>query len=223
MHIGLIGGIGPAATDSYYRALIGEATKRGVPLELTMAHADAPTLLGNQARNDQSAQVEIFLKLAGRLEAAGAQVIAVPSIAGHFCIEPFKAASPLPVIDMLQATEAALTQAGFAKVGILGTQSAMETRLYGTIQSAEIIPPSGSELMEVHEAYVAMATAGAVTDSQRDVFLKVSRRMIGEQGAEAIMLGGTDLALVFDGQDYGFKTVDCAAVHVEAIARMIAA
>lgn len=223
MHIGLIGGIGPAATDSYYRALIEAAAAQSAPLELTMAHADAPTLLRNQASDNKSAQVEIFLELAERLKAAGVQTIAVPSIAGHFCIEPFKAASPLPVVDMLQATEAALTRAGLAKVGIIGTQSAMETRLYGTIRSAEILPPAGSELMEVHEAYVAMATAGAVTDAQRATFLKASRSLIAEQGADAIMLGGTDLALVFDGQDYGFNTVDCAAVHIEAIARLIAA
>ena len=40
-----------------------------------------------------------------------------------------------------------------------------------------------------------------------------------DQGAEAIMLGGTDLVLAFAGQDPGFPLVDCAAVHADAIAR----
>ena len=223
MHIGLIGGIGPAATDSYYRGLIDSAAAQGVALELTMAHADAPTLLNNQARNDQAAQVEIFLRLADRLKAAGAQSIAVPSIAGHFCIEGFKAVSPLPLVDMLQETEAALTRSGFGKVGILGTRSAMETRLYRAIKSVEIMPPPEPELMEVHEAYVAMATSGTATESHRDIFLKASRRMIAGHGCDAIVLGGTDLALIFDDQDYGFEVVDCAGVHIDAIARLIAA
>ena len=148
--------------------------------------------------------------------------IAVPSIAGHFCIEAFKAVAPLPVVDMLRETETALARSGFRKVGVMGTQSAMETRLYGVIKSVEIIPPSGPELMEVHDAYVAMAMAGAVTDGQRETFLKASRRMIADHGAEAILLGGTDLALVFDHHDYGFEVVDCARGHIDAIAGLIA-
>lgn len=223
MHIGLIGGIGPAATDSYYRGLIDAAAAQGAVLQLTIAHADAPTLLRNQAENDQTAQVKIFLHLADRLKAAGAETIAVPSIAGHFCIEAFTAASPLPVVNMLRETEAALTRSGFRKVGIIGTQSAMETRLYGAIGSVEIIAPAGPELLEVHEAYVAMAMSGSVTDIQRETFLKASRGMLIDHGAEAIVLGGTDLALVFDKQDYGFEVVDCARVHIEAIAGLLAA
>jgi aspartate racemase len=45
MHIGLIVGVGPAATESYYRALITGMASVGVELELTMVHADAPTPL----------------------------------------------------------------------------------------------------------------------------------------------------------------------------------
>ena len=44
-HIGLIGGIGPAATDYYYRKIIAAYAESGLELELTIAHADAPTLL----------------------------------------------------------------------------------------------------------------------------------------------------------------------------------
>jgi aspartate racemase len=45
MHIGLIGGIGPAATDFYYRRLISTFASRKAALELTIVHADTPTLL----------------------------------------------------------------------------------------------------------------------------------------------------------------------------------
>ena len=72
MHIGLIVGIGPAATHFYYRTLIAAMEARGVDLELTMAHADAPTLLRNQAADDRDAQVAIYRGLTDRLQAAGA-------------------------------------------------------------------------------------------------------------------------------------------------------
>lgn len=223
VHVGLVSGIGPAATDYYYRRLIAAAAAGGTALELTMAHADSPTLLANQERDDEAAQVEIFLRLTQRLEAAGAKAVAITSIAGHFCIEAFKAASPLTVIDLLQETDSALQDMGIAKAGVLGTRIAMETRLYGAIESVEIVPPAGQDLAEVHDAYVTMAAAGTASDAQRDLFLSASRRLIDDQGAEAVMLGGTDLALVFEGRDAGFRVIDCARLHIDAIARLAAA
>ncbi len=71
MHIGLIGGIGPAATDFYYRGLIARAASAGHALDLTIAHADTATLLANLMADDQAAQCAIYARLTGRLQAAG--------------------------------------------------------------------------------------------------------------------------------------------------------
>jgi hypothetical protein len=60
MHIGLIGGIGPVAMDFYYRRLISTFASNKAALELTIVHADTPTLLSNLASNDRSAQVAIY-------------------------------------------------------------------------------------------------------------------------------------------------------------------
>lgn len=222
MHIGIVGGIGPAATDYYYRGLIAATAAQGVTLELTMAHADAPTLLSNLGRNDKAAQVEIFLRLTDRLKAAGARAVAITSIAGHFCIEEFKALSPLSVVDMLQETNAAIKNMGIGKVGLIGTQTVMETKFFGGIASAEAIPPSGQDLAAVHQAYIAMATSGTVTDAQREVFYAAGRRLTADHGVEAVMLGGTDLVLAFDGADHGFDVIDCARIHIDALARVAA-
>ena len=63
-----------------------------------------------------------------------------------------------------------------------------------------------------------MATVGRVTDQQRRTFFDVGRQLCRERGAEAIMLGGTDLFLAFVGQE-PFPLVDCADIHVDAIYR----
>jgi aspartate racemase len=220
MHIGLIGGIGPAATDFYYRRLISTFASKKAALELTIAHADTPTLLSNLASNDAAAQVVIYTRLTNRLAAAGAECVVVTSIGGHFCIDAFKAVSPLPVVDMISEVGRAIEKRGLKRIGILGTRTAMETRFYGGVGSAEIIPPSGRDLEDVHQAYIAMATSGMVTEAQRFVFNTVSRKLLKESGAEAIMLGGTDLALAFCQQDTPFSLVDCAAIHVDAIVRL---
>lgn len=218
MHIGLIVGIGPAATDFYYRHLIAACSKAGRDLTLTMAHADTKTLLHNQAQGDVAAQVGIYAELTKRLQRCGIDQIAVTSIAGHFCINAFKAVSPVPVIDLLEVVRLEVRKRKFKRVGLLGTRVVMETGFYGVLDGVEVRAPAMG-LVDVHEAYVSMATAGAATPAHRDVFMKAGSALTRDQGCEAVMLAGTDLALVFkSGENPGFETLDCAALHADAIA-----
>jgi aspartate racemase len=222
MHIGLIGGIGPAATDYYYRRLISTFASKKAELELTIVHADTPTLLRHLASNDAASQVAIYMKLTNRLLAAGAACVAITSIAGHFCIDAFKASSALPVVDMISEVNQAIAQRAYERIGILGTRTVMETRLYGSVSGVEVVPPSGQDLEDVHKAYVAMAASGVVTEAQNAVFTAVSKRLLRESGVEAIMLGGTDLVLAFNERDTEFPLIDCAGIHADAIARLAA-
>jgi aspartate racemase len=220
MHIGLIGGIGPAATDFYYRRLITTFARKNAVLELTMAHADTPTLLKNLARNDVAAQTAIYSRLTERLVSAGAECVAITSIAGHFCIDDFKAVSQLPVVDLIDEVSRTIEARGLKRIGILGTRTVMETRFYGRIASAEVIPPSEPDLDDVHQAYSSMAAAGVITEKQRSIFYEASHRLLENYGAEAIMLGGTDLALAFTEDTTEFPLIDCAGIHADAISRL---
>jgi aspartate racemase len=218
MHIGLIVGIGPAATDYYYRHLISAAARAGKDLELTMAHADTPTLLRNQAAGNVQAQVDIYRRLTERLQRAGIDQMAVTSIAGHFCIDAFKAVSPVPVIDLLDVIQIEVKRRGLRRVGLLGTRVVMESRFYGVLDGVDVIAPV-KDLMEVHEAYVAMASVGAATPAHREVFLRAGMSLARSDGCESILLAGTDLTLVFGkGVEPGFDILDCAQVHAAEIA-----
>ncbi len=217
MHIGLIGGIGPAATEFYYRGLTDRHAKSGTRLELTIANAEVRDLSQNLANKHAQEQAEIFAALITRLKSAGAQAAAVTSMGGHFCIRELVAMSPLPMLNGIPEVDAAVKRGKFKTVGIIGTRMVMETRLYEAISSAAVVVPGGGQLDEVHENYAAMATAGLVTDAQRRVFFAAGERLCREQGAEAVLLAGTDLFLAFEGRDAGFPVLDCADVHVEAI------
>lgn len=215
MHIGLIGGIGPAATDFYYRRLIGAFASRRRPLDLTIAHADTPTLLRHLHADDRAAQVAIYSRLTARLQAAGAECVVVTSIAGHFCIAEFEAVSPLPVINLLPVVDRAIRARGWTRIGVLGTRTVMASQMYGRITAAQLIPPT--DMDAVHDAYVSMAAAGVLGDAQRVVFDDAVRRLVDDDGVEAILLGGTDLALVYREGETAFPLVDAAALHVDAI------
>jgi aspartate racemase len=67
---------------------------------------------------------------------------------------------------------------------------------------------------------VTMATSGVVTEAQRSVFNAASHRLLRDKGAQAILLGGTDLVLVYDERTSDFPVIDCAGIHVDAIARL---
>ena len=215
MHIGLIGGIGPAATDFYYRGLIDRHVAASIPLECTIAHADVRTMSRNLNEKTPAKQAAIFAGLIGRMKAAGGEIAAVTSMGGHFCINELLPISPLPLVHGIHAVDAAIRKSGLKKIGVLGTRTVMETKLYGGVSSAELIAPEGETFGLVGDSYSAMATIGKVTDAQREVFYTAGRALMA-RGAQAIMLGGTDLFLAFQGQP-PFPLVDCADIHVDAI------
>ncbi len=219
MHIGLIGGIGPAATEFYYRGLARAHASAGKRMELTIVHADVRDLQRNAANGAKREQTEIYLEFVNRLQAAGAEAVAVTSMGGHFCIQELEQVSPLPVINAIPALDRHLTQSGVKRAGLIGTRYVMETAVYGGIPATEFVLPQGDDLERVHDTYIAMASSASVSDAQRAYFFEVGQTLCREHGAETVILGGTDLFLAFEGQDCGFPVIDAAEVHIEALYR----
>lgn len=219
MHIGLIGGIGPAATEFYYRGLVRAFASANRKLELTICNADVREMTRSLATLDRDGQAAIFAELIGRLKAAGAKAAAITSVAGHFCIEQLKPISPLPLINLIPELDRAFREMGVKRIGILGSAVVMESRFHGGVRSVEIVAPQGAALKEAGERYLALATAGSATDDDRRFFLEAGRKLVAEQGAEVVVLSGTDLFLAFDGAKPGYRLADAAEIHIGAIAR----
>lgn len=217
MHIGLIGGIGLGATEFYHRRLVAGFAARKLPLHLTIAHADVEVETANLLSDNRAAQAAIFAEHTRELAGAGAQCVVIPSVAGHFCIKEFEAVSPLPPVNLLDAVAAHMAERGLHRIGIMGTRTVMASRFYGRLPAVEIVPPQGSDMDTVHDAYISIALTGEVGPEQRALFDRMGHRLIAEHGCEAIMLGGTDLSLVYKAEPPPFPYIHCAAVHVDAI------
>lgn len=216
VHIGLIGGIGPAATEFYYRHITAAHARAKRRLDLTIVQADAGELIGHLRAGARDAQAAVFVGLTRRLQAAGADAVAITSIAGHFCIREFEPVSSLPVLSIIPAVRAKLDRLGVTRVGLLGTRVAMASQLYGGLAGCDVRLPGGDDFDATDREYLDMAMAGSASDRHRAFFFRVGRAL-HQGGAEVVALAGTDLCLVFDGRDCGFPTVDCALAHVEAI------
>ena len=217
MHIGLIGGIGPAATIAYYDRLTRLARDAGRPLELTIEQADMAELLANLGADRREEQAATYARLIDRLRAAGADCAAITSIGGQFCFAETERISSLPLVSSVASLDHHLAGAGLRRIGLLGAEVVMRTRLYGQLTRTETVILDG-DLVALGQTYVDIAGQGACTDEQRTTLFEAGRSMIEGQGAEAVVLAGTDLGLAFDAHDPGYPVVDALDVHVAVLA-----
>jgi len=192
---------------------------RGVPLDMTIVQADAPTLVKTVNADDRIGQAKIYAGLIDRLKAAGADCAAITSLGGHFCYDETVQISALPVVSGVQPLDDHFQAQGFKTVGLLGTNVVMRTQLYGQLAKTHAIAPSNLE--EIGATYLETALSGVCSEEQRQIFFAAGQQMMAD-GADAIILAGTDLNLAFANHDPGYPVVDALDVHVARLAALAA-
>ena len=221
MHVGLIGGIGPAVTFLYYQRLFEVALAKKFSLELTVVNCDMHQFLNNFSQDKKENQATIFADLTSRLQKAGADFVILPSIGGSFCLKEFIKISPLPVQDVMTPLRSYIEKYKGKTIGLIGTNKAMNTKIYDFAKEVDWLIPDGEQFNNVHNSYVALATEGKADKKNSEILISASRTLI-DRGAEAIVLGGTDLFLVFENQELPFDVIDCADIHIRHIATLAA-
>lgn len=217
LHIGLIGGIGVAATLAYYDRLIRAA---GDGADVTIVHAQVSELGRNFTTDDRAAQARVYARLIDRLRAAGCDVAAITSLGGHFCYDETVALSSLPLVSGVKPLDAYLEREEVRVAGLLGTARVMATGLYGQLVRTKTLAPERN-LETVGRVYQDLAQRGTATDTDRAFFTEEGRKLVA-RGADAVVLAGTDLNLVFDGKidgaGPGYKVIDALDAHVAVLA-----
>ncbi|MCG6902211.1 MAG: aspartate/glutamate racemase family protein [Rhodobacter sp.] len=219
MHIGLIGGIGPAATQFYYRRLVAASKAAGVPFRMTITHADNAPLVQNFLADRRAEQAQVFADHIADLAGAGAQVAAVTALAGHYCIAETVARSPIPLVNALDVVRRDLTAMGIGRIGVLGAGRVMTSGLFGALDPFDRILPEDAE--GAGAVYLKMAQRGSCEGTERAFFFAEGRKLI-DAGAEAVFLAGTDLFLAFEGHDPGYPVIDGGELHIAELARQAA-
>lgn len=217
--LGLIGGLGPGATVHYYRALLAAHEKRGHVARMLVAHADV-----NRARAlaEDKKLDELAIYLCGLIEstaAGGAEMTAIVAITPHICAAELTRLSPLPLIDMVSEVAAAIRERGLKRVALLGTRSTVESRMFGRL-GVDVVLPKPDEIDFIHNAYLDILYDRS-TPAQIDRLREQAHTFIARDGAESVLLAGTDLSMVFNERNAGFPTIDCAQVHIDAIVRRL--
>jgi len=203
--LGLIGGLGPAATIHYYRELV----KAGAG-ETLIVHADMDHALSHVKCGDIAGLAVYFARLIERLARGGADVAAISAVTPHICIRELEKISPLPLVDIVKETGAAIRAGGFRKVALFGTRFVVESRMFGMLEGVEVMVPDQVEA--IHDAYMHTVDGGT---QGRAILTEIA----GKLPVDAIVLAGTDLCSIFDETNTEFPHVDSAKVHIEAIVR----
>jgi aspartate racemase len=217
LHIGLIGGIGPAATVVYYQRLCALMRERGARLELTIVQADIDSLIVNANSDRRDEQARLYAPLIDRLRDAGCDCAAITSLGGHFCFAETVPLASLPLVSAVAPLDGFFAAQGLGTVGLLGTRVAMRTRLFGLLRRTSAVALD-DQIESIGQTYQDVAVSGRCDETARAAFFAAGRRMVAELGAEAIILAGTDLNLAFDGHDPGYRVIDALDVHVALLA-----
>ena len=215
--IGLIGGLGVGASVYYYQELAKAHATRGRVLNLVMAHAHVDRVLGAVQAGDKVGLASYLAALIARLQAAGADFAVVPAVAPHIAIAELIQLSPLPIVNLIEEIKREIAARQLHRVALFGTRFAVESRLFGHLDHLEVVTPHPAEVDFIHATYLQLVSAGAGLATQREGLCRLAHTLMERDGVEAMILAGTELALVFDESNTDFPNVNGAKFHLDAI------
>ncbi len=215
--LGLIGGLGVGAAIIYYEQLAKAHKAAGQELKLLMAHADVDRV-GAHVRAGETTQLAEYLgDLIDRLAAGGATFAVIPAVTPHICLSELEVRSPLPILSLLDLTAREIHARGLRRVALFGTRYVLQTRMYGALQGIDVVMPKPDEIEAIHKNYFELVETGRGTEAIRQSLIAMADTLQKRDGAEAIVLAGTDLAVVFDETNTPFPVVDCTRIHLNSI------
>jgi aspartate racemase len=217
--LGLIGGLGPGATVHYYRGLIAEHEAAGRMARMIIAHADV-----NHARPlaEASELDELAHYLNGFIDstaAGGAEMAAIVAVTPHICTAQLVPLLRIPLIDMVSEVAEVVRARGLKRVALLGTRSTVESRMFGRL-GVDVVMPKPDEIDFIHNSYLDVVYDRS-TPAKIDRLRDLANTLVKRDGAESVLLAGTDFSMVLNESNAGFPTIDCAGVHIAAITKRL--
>jgi aspartate racemase len=219
---GLVSGLGVGAGIFYYKALVDAHLAQGLSARLLIVHADAAHVMSQVASRNTLALADYLAGLLQQLALGGAEIAAIPAFSPQVCMRELAAITPLPLISLLDAIAAEVERRRYRRVALLGARVTMETQMFGALENLDVILPRPEELDTIAEIYVRVVREAHVTSKDFERLRAIAHSLLERERLDAIILAGTDLALVFNPGNTDFAHLDGARVHLEAIMRAIA-
>jgi aspartate racemase len=221
--LGIVGGTGPESTIDYYRSVVAiwqQRTGDGSYPRLIINSVEAGRIFRLLGDGDYAGVAEDMSAAVAQLAAAGAGAALLASNASHLAFDEIEAGSSIPLIHIVDAARGAAVARGHRRLGILGTRFVMEAPMYPELFGAQgltVVAPQPDEQDYIHEKYFGELVRGVFLDETRRGLVSIIARMRDRDEIEALILGGTELALILTESSYaGVPMLNTAQTHAEA-------
>ena len=217
--IGLIGGMSWESTQSYYQ-LLNQGVKNKLgglhSAKIVLVSLDFAHIAALQQQQDWPQMAEILIKAAKQVEAAGADYLLICTNTMHKLAEQVQAAVAIPLLHIADAVGENLIQHSFKKVALLGTQFTMEQDFYkqrlADKFAIDVLIPDAQGRETVHRVIYDELCKGVIKEESKAEYLAIIDNLT-QQGAEAIILGCTEIALLVQQADTSIPLLDSTALH----------
>ncbi|ETK17901.1 aspartate racemase [Pseudomonas sp. FH4] len=219
--IGLIGGMSWESSAEYYRIINQQVRDRLGPLrsaQILLYSVDfGPVEQAQHAgRWDDAAQ--ILQDAARRLQAGGADCIVLCTNTMHLVAPQIEAAVSVPFLHIADAAGAAAVKANTLTVGLLGTAFTMEQDFLKArlaAQGLNVLVPDADERRAVHRIIYEELCVGVISEASRQVYQQAIANL-ASRGAQAIILGCTEIGLLIKPEHSGLPLLDTTELHAQA-------
>lgn len=226
--IGLIGGMSWESTQVYYKK-INEAVRASLgglhSAKIVLFSVDFAEIevLQHQGKWDETAI--ILQQAAQAVEAGSADFFLICTNTMHKVAPAVESSVAIPLLHIADATGAKLKRNGIRKVGLLGTRFTMEQDFYKDRITQnfdiEVLIPSEQDREIVHNVIYQELCLGNIQDASRIQYLDIIERLVA-QGAEAVILGCTEITLLVQQQHTSVPLYDTTDIHAqEAVKRAL--
>lgn len=221
--LGLIGGTGPESTIEYYKGIeygVQQKVGRSFFPNLTIESLSVFDVLSFCGKQDYAGLTEYLLKGVRNLAAAGAQYAALTGITPHIVFDELSKASPIPLISMVDTARDYAEANGHKKICLLGTLPTMEGTFFQNTfakRGIEVVTPNAEEKDYIGTKIETELEFGKVLPETQRAFKEIAERIIREEHVHAVVLGCTELPLIFDGVELPVPYIDVMQVHIKAL------
>jgi len=206
--------MGPSATARFYQLLIENCQKQGLKNNdeypyIVIYNLPVPDLIADQ--NSKEITLEMIIAGLKKLESFGADFIVIPCNTIHAYIDTFRKAVTVPIISIVEVTVERICA---KKIGILGSKTTMKEGIYQFAleeKGKEIILPENMDRV----SDVIKKIIGGEDEKEDELFLIEEIRKMSRKGAEAVILGCTELPLIVNGENSPLPVFDTLSILAE--------
>jgi aspartate racemase len=222
--IGLIGGMSWESTVPYYRQ-VNETIKEHLgglhSAKVVLYSVDFHEVERLQHAGDWDAAGALLADAARSLQAAGADFLVLCTNTMHKVAHAIEGAVNIPLFHIADPTAEEIKRAGCTRIGLLGTRFTMEQAFYKDRlrerHGLDVIVPAQEDRDIVHRIIYEELCLGRIVDGSRDEYRRIIAGLV-EQGAQAIILGCTEISLLVAQQDAAVPLFDTTAIHARKAA-----